>query len=86
MSEFWDGGIKYEKAEEFKQFINTYLDIHDKLYPMSDSTSNLHSMNHFVETFFNLDNFNAYSAFVFESINRETKNIIKSSINTVVTG
>lgn len=36
-------------------------------------------MNHFVETFFNLGPFGVYSAFVFESINVETKNLIKST-------
>ena len=79
MTRLWDGGVGFEERADLNNLINIYLEQHKQLYPPTDQTSNLHSMDHFVETFFNLGPFSQYSAFIFESINGETKKLITGS-------
>lgn len=62
-----------------KQLVDIYLNQHKELYPLTDQTSNLHSANHWVDTFENLGPFKEYSGFIFESINGQVKNQITSA-------
>lgn len=74
----WGGGIANTEIETLENLIHNYLNHHKKLFPETDQTSNLHSMTHFLDTYFNLGPFGDYNGFIFESINGEIKDLITS--------
>lgn len=51
ISGLWDGDIRNDEYEDLDNFTQIYIDHHKQIYPITDQTSNLHSVNHFVETF-----------------------------------
>lgn len=77
ISRVWNGGVDLNEIERLKQLVQAYLAHHRKIYPLTDQTSNLHTMNHLVDTFVQLGPLKDQNGFIFEAINGECKELLK---------
>lgn len=72
----WCGGIESMEIDNLRRLVENYLSDHKNLYPLRDQTSNLHSMNHLIDTFIYLGPFKDHNGFPFEAINGECSSIV----------
>lgn len=77
ISRVWNGDVDLSEVEQLKLLVQAYLAHHKKIYPLTDQTSNLHTMNHMVDTFVQLGPLKDQNGFIFEAVNGECKELLK---------
>lgn len=69
ISRVWCGGIDTIEVDFLRNLVDVYLTDHKRLYPLRNQTSNLHSLNHLIDTFLFLGLLKENNGFPFEAIN-----------------